>query len=100
MLHRPRAERVMWGGIMTMVAIQLWREQAAEHTTGATGQPYLRLADAMDAATRRRAAADGDESGGEPLVTRKVASRRLCGYRFQRCGGGRRVIRRQGRGAY
>mgnify|MGYP001571830645 CR=1 FL=1 len=56
-------------------------------------RPRLSLADAM------REALGEDDDGYESLVPmRRVATPDVpaeCGFRFQRCGGGRRVIKRQ-----
>ena len=57
-------------------------------------RPVLRLSDAMAEALRERAE---DEAGGAAMRGVQVTSRLLCGIRLERCGGGRRVIRRQGR---
>ena len=59
-----------------------------------TRREYLRLSDAMAEANQEKYR-ESDDGDGEPLVERNVSSRKLGGIRFQRCGGGRRVIRRQ-----
>lgn len=62
----------------------------------ADGAGYLRLADAMeDALADLRKPKNIDEDA--VLVVRRVSVKERCGIRFQRCGGGRRVIRRQRR---
>lgn len=59
-----------------------------------TERPFLSLADAM-----RRANGevhdDSDDGDGAPLAIRRVASRTVSGFRYQRCGGGKRIIRKQ-----
>ncbi len=54
---------------------------------------YLLLSDAMAEANRIKKPR-GNEDGME-LPTRLVSTRLNGGIRFQRCGGGRRIIRRQ-----
>lgn len=61
-----------------------------------TERGYLRLADAMAEANGEVPAGGGED--GAPLVTRRVATRAVAGFRFQRCGGGKRIIRRQSHG--
>lgn len=60
--------------------------------------PRLRLSDAM-AAANGEDDADEERASGAVLVERRVGERSNGGIRFQRCGGGRRIIRRQRRGS-
>ena len=78
---------------MTMTILQ-FIESGVEQATYAR----LSLADAMREALGEDRVSE-DEQCGEPLKVRSVASRKLSGFRFRRCGGGRQVIRRQRGGA-
>ena len=55
---------------------------------------YLRISDAMEEANRRGLE---EEDGSKPLRQVAASTRLVGGIRFERCGGGRRVVRRQRR---
>lgn len=69
-----------------MTAVEIGREMRRQ---------YLRLSDAMREANGE--APKEAETGGAVLREKRVGERSCGGIRFQRCGGGRRVIRRQRR---
>lgn len=76
--------------IATCVTFAEWRKTRA----------YLDLADAMQVALRQDVdgitveTSGGSEEGSLPIKRRAVFSRSRTGLRFQRCGGGCRVVRR------
>ena len=74
-----------------MTTVEMGREAAGRRA-------YLRLSDAMAEANGQDRDDGGD--GGAALQEYRVATRLCQGIRYQRCGGGRRVIRRSNGRAY